>query len=304
MEKTIYSYKALNMDFTCKDFQYEIGKEYIHSDEVMVCQKGFHACQNPWGIQTYYSIINTRFAFVEQSGEMDFSYLNTESKVASSKIKILKELTLKEYIKACYDYNISVNAPAISKTYANLSYNESSAFIAVKGDASNISLSGFDNRIAISGDSPTIGTSGKACNILSSGDYPVIAASGNFSSILTNGKNASLSTSGKNSDIMANGKFSSLAASGDLTNFVSDGQYSKLAASGNSASFVSKGKNSVIVSSGKFATAKGINGTWIALAEYDKNNCCIGFATGKIGENGLVEDTWYIAKNGQLTPVE
>ena len=92
-------------------------------------------------------------------------------------------------------------------------------------------------------------------------------------------------TKGAEGDQAASGHSSQLAASGD---------YSKLAASGDS---------SVIASSSILAKAKGGNGTWISLAEYDSSNKCVGFATGCIGQDGLKPDVWYQAKGGKLIEV-
>ena len=38
------AYKAFNSDLTCKDFQYEVGKEYHHKGKLELCESGFHAC--------------------------------------------------------------------------------------------------------------------------------------------------------------------------------------------------------------------------------------------------------------------
>ena len=77
------------------------------------------------------------------------------------------------------------------------------------------------------------------------------------------------------------------------------GDSAKLAASGNYAKLAASGKDSVIASSANAVTAKGANGTWIALAEF-KNGGCVGFATGCIGKCGLKADTYYCAKGGKL----
>lgn len=37
------AYKGFNHDWTCKDFQYEIGKTY-ETDNILMCERGFHAC--------------------------------------------------------------------------------------------------------------------------------------------------------------------------------------------------------------------------------------------------------------------
>ena len=80
--------------------------------------------------------------------------------------------------------------------------------------------------------------------------------------------------------------FSGGASSGNSSKQVSSGDHSKHTAIG--------GK-SVISSSGINSTASGVNGTWISLAYFNKEGCCIGFSTGCIGEEGLEEGVFYKA---------
>ncbi len=95
------AYKGFDKDLKCRDFQYEIGKEY-EEKEAIACEKGFHACENPLDVLHYYSPYNgSRYCEVEQSGE--FSKLGSgDSKVASTKIKIGNELGLKGIIQAAF----------------------------------------------------------------------------------------------------------------------------------------------------------------------------------------------------------
>ena len=44
MSEVIKSYKGFNKDMTCRDFQYEEGKEY-EERYALVCENGFHACE-------------------------------------------------------------------------------------------------------------------------------------------------------------------------------------------------------------------------------------------------------------------
>jgi hypothetical protein len=125
------------------------------------------------------------------------------------------------------------------------------------------------------------------------GDY-VQAASGDSSKLAASGNCSQLAASGYYSKLAASGDYSKLAASGNCSQLAASGYYSQLAASG---------ENSVIAAVAPDCTATGAEGTWISLAEFDRNGKCIGFATGQIGRGGLKPNTAYIAKNGKLVEV-
>ena len=100
MKNKIISYKAFYHDLTCYgNFQYEIGKTYTTTNDIKCCVHGFHACPEPSAVFNYYNIYSSRFAIVEQSGIFDIY----EDKICSSKIRIIRELSLKELI----EYEIS-----------------------------------------------------------------------------------------------------------------------------------------------------------------------------------------------------
>lgn len=67
MKEKVIAYKGFNEDLTCRGFQYEVGKEYTE-DEVSICNRGFHACENPFDVLNFYGdVLNNRFCVVEQS---------------------------------------------------------------------------------------------------------------------------------------------------------------------------------------------------------------------------------------------
>lgn len=97
---TTIAYKGFNKDMTCRDFQYEQGKEYIHNGDIKVCDKGFHACENPIEAFSYYAPGNSVYHQVEQSGEI----VKHEDKTCSSKIKIGARIDIAGICKATFDY--------------------------------------------------------------------------------------------------------------------------------------------------------------------------------------------------------
>ena len=92
----IKAYKGFNTDLTCRDFQYEVGKEYEQKGKMEACENGFHACENPMDVFGYYPPNNSRYCEVEQSGTIDRS----QDKIASSKIRIQCEIGLSGIINA------------------------------------------------------------------------------------------------------------------------------------------------------------------------------------------------------------
>ena len=82
----IVAYKGFGLDWKCRDHQYAVGGVYEHTGAAIACKSGFHACEYPLDVFNYYAPAGSRFAIVEQSGEL--SRHDGDSKVASSKIKI------------------------------------------------------------------------------------------------------------------------------------------------------------------------------------------------------------------------
>ena len=100
-EEVIKSYKGFKKDMTCRDFQFEEGKEY-EEDKAEACKYGFHACEYPLDVFNYYNPAESIFREVEQSGEI--SRKNDDSKIASTKIKIGASINIAGLVKASIEY--------------------------------------------------------------------------------------------------------------------------------------------------------------------------------------------------------
>lgn len=96
------AYKGFNKDMTCRDFQYEEGKTY-ETDEVKMCESGFHACEDPLDCFRYYDPAESVYheVEIEDNGERQ----SNDTKVVGKKITIGAELSLKDLIKAKFEYN-------------------------------------------------------------------------------------------------------------------------------------------------------------------------------------------------------
>lgn len=91
------AYKGFDKDLKCREFQYEVGKEYEEENSAL-CKKGFHACENPLDTFWYYRPTDSRYCEVDvdDNGERN----STDSKVCGKHIKISAEIGLKGVINA------------------------------------------------------------------------------------------------------------------------------------------------------------------------------------------------------------
>lgn len=136
-------------------FQYEIGKEY-KEDEANLCHCGFHACENPLDVLSYYNNIDDKFCEVELD-EIDPNR-NKDSKICGKKIKIDIEIGFLGLFKAGIEW-------IKNKT------------IFTKEDFKKLP-SGNDAQIGSSGNYAQIGSSSDGAKIDSSGDDCVIMCAG------------------------------------------------------------------------------------------------------------------------------
>ena len=185
-EKVIKSYKGFDKYMKCRDFQYEVGKEYNMDGEIKCCNRGFHACKSPLEVWGYYDMLNSRFAEVEQSGKIDEEEKST--KVCSSHIKIKAELKLADIINIGVEWLKDITSPSKVKTDGVLNDNgDRKKRIGSSGYSAQIGSSGYSAQIGSSGDYAQIGSSGYSAQIGSSGDYAKIGSTGENSVIMCAG---------------------------------------------------------------------------------------------------------------------
>jgi hypothetical protein len=88
-------YKAFNNDLTCRRFQYEIGKEYVHEGEIEPCKSGFHFCKCIADCYKFYlPEDSTRICEIEATGNIKGD--KSGFKFCTDRIKIIREITSDE----------------------------------------------------------------------------------------------------------------------------------------------------------------------------------------------------------------
>ncbi|EAS9163100.1 hypothetical protein EIV61_12760 [Salmonella enterica] len=98
MTKEIATFKGFNKDLKCRDFQFEIGKTFHHDGKVEACGSGFHACECPFDVFSYYPPAESRYAETISFGVTDREEVG-DTKIASASITIKAELTLPQFIQ-------------------------------------------------------------------------------------------------------------------------------------------------------------------------------------------------------------
>lgn len=99
--RKVKTFKGFDKHMKCRDFQYEIGKEYTMGGGIEACKRGFHACPHPLDVFDYYPPATSRYCEVEQSGDLDE---RKSDKVCSSKIRIGAEIGIPGLVKAAVEY--------------------------------------------------------------------------------------------------------------------------------------------------------------------------------------------------------
>ena len=189
--KEIIAYKGFNQDWTCRGYQYEVGKTYEHRGDVKACESGFHACEYPLDVLSYYSPAVSKFAVVKMSGEI--SKDSDDTKIASAKITIETEINLPEMVKKAVEWikgKVDWDAAKVSNT----------------GDWSAATNTGYRSAATNTGDRSA------ATN---TGDWSAATNIGDWSAATNTGYRSAAEVSGKRSIAVALGWQSKAKASID-----------------------------------------------------------------------------------------
>ena len=93
MGEGIKGYKVFNSDWTCRGFQYEVGKIFEEDVTPSCCDRGFHFCLKASDCFNYYKFCSdNKVAEVVALGDVDYADANT--KCCTNRIRIVREILL------------------------------------------------------------------------------------------------------------------------------------------------------------------------------------------------------------------
>ena len=91
----VKGYKVFNPDWTCRGFQYEVGKIFEEDVKPSCCDRGFHFCEKAADCFSYYSFNSeNKVAEVIALGEVD----TDGEKSCTNKIQIVREIPWQELL--------------------------------------------------------------------------------------------------------------------------------------------------------------------------------------------------------------
>lgn len=228
MTKEIVTFKGFNKDLKCRDFQFAIGETFHHDGKVEACGSGFHACECPFDVFSYYPPAESRYAETISFGITDREE-GGDTKIASSSITIKDELTLPQFIQRGIEWIWS------------------------KIDKS------LEQQI-ISGDRSAATNTGNRSAATNTGDWSAATNTGNQSAATNTGDRSAAEVSGS---------------------------------------------QSVAASLGIEGKARASEGGAIVLCYRDEDGELIHIRASKVGENGIMPDTWYqLDEDGEFVECE
>ena len=237
----IKGYKGFNPDLTCRNFQYEVGKEY-DTDKAVSCETGFHFCENPFDVFNYYAPSNekglNRFCEVEGSGDFDKS---ENDKVACTHIKVNAEIGLHGLITA-----------GIKFIFDKVNWN--------------------DCKESNTGDYSAATNTGDYSAATNTGDYSAATNTGDYSAATNTGNCSAATNTGNCSAATNTGNCSAATNTGNCSAATNTGYRSAATNTGYRSAASVEGKDSIAIVTGKDSKAKGTLGCWIVLTEREDWN--------------------------------
>ncbi|ECQ3618060.1 hypothetical protein FY722_23550 [Salmonella enterica] len=336
MTKEIVTFKGFNKDLKCRDFQFEIGKTFHHDGKVEACGSGFHACECPFDVFSYYPPAESRYAETISFGITD-SEEGGDTKIASSSITIKDELTLPQFIQRgiewiwskidksleqqimCGDWSAATNtgncsaatntgnrSAATNTGDWSAATNTGNCSAATNtGNCSAATNTGDWSAATNTGDWSAATNTGNCSAATNTGDWSAATNTGNRSAATNTGDWSAATNTGNCSAATNTGDWSAATNTGYRSAATNTGDCSAATNTGNCSAAEVSGSQSVAAAFGIEGKARASEGGAIVLCYRNEDGELIHIRASKVGENGIMPNTWYqLNEDGEFVACE
>ena len=284
-------FKGFDKDLKCRDFQYEIGKEYSE-EKADICNYGFHACEFPMDVFNYYPPSDSRYCEVELEANNQKS--SDDSKRVGKKISVKAEIGIAGIIKAGVEY---------IKEQVNWEDDKATN----TGNKSAATNTGYRSAATNTGDYSAATNTGDYSAATNTG-YRSAATNTGYRSAATNTGNKSAATNtGYRSAATNTGDYSAATNTGYRSAATNTGDKSAATNTGDYSAAIVEGKESIALATGIKSKAKGKIGCFIVLTEWKEINNeyhIVDVKSAKVDGENIKEDTFYMLKDGKFVEVD
>ncbi|WP_232806216.1 DUF7666 domain-containing protein [Salmonella enterica] len=345
MTKEIVTFKGFNKDLKCRGFQFAIGETFHHDGKVEACGSGFHACECPFDVFSYYSPADSRFAET-----ISFGITNREedgdTKIASASITIKAELTLPQFIQrgiewiwSKIDKSLEQQIMCGNRSAATNTGNCSAATntgdwsaATNTGNCSAATNTGDCSAATNTGNRSAATNTGNCSAATNTGDWSAATNTGYRSAATNTGDWSAATNTGNRSAATNTGDCSAATNTGDWSAATNTGYRSAATNTGNRSAATNTGYRSAATNTGDWSAATN-TGDWsaaevsgsqsvaaafgiegkaraseggaIVLCYRNEDGELIHIRASKVGENGIMPNTWYqLNEDGEFVACE
>jgi hypothetical protein len=216
----VTAYKGFDKNLVCnpdgKPFQYEIGKTYEHKGNVVRCAEGgFHACEHPLNVFSYYPPATSRYCEVQMSGQIARD--GSDTKIASARITIGVEVHLHELIQRAVKWvfdRSKPEGPSATGRYGAASATGYQGAASATGDQGAASATGYQGAASATGRYGAASATGYQGAASATGDQGAASATGRYGAASATGGYGAASATGDHGAASATGRYGAASATG------------------------------------------------------------------------------------------
>ncbi|ELJ2714184.1 hypothetical protein QNS86_001522 [Salmonella enterica subsp. enterica] len=300
MTKEIVTFKGFNKDLKCRGFQFAIGETFHHDGKVEACGSGFHACECPFDVFSYYPPAESRYAETISFGVIDREEIG-DTKIASASITIKAELTLPQFIQRGIEWIWS----KIDKSLEQQIMTGDQSAATNTGDQSAATNTGYRSAATNTGDQSAATNTGYQSAATNTGNRSAATNTGDQSAATNTGDQSAATNTGYRSAATNTGDQSAATNTGYQSAATNTGNRSAATNTGNWSAAEVSGSQSVAAAFGIEGKARASEGAAIVLCYRDEDGELIHIRASKVGENGIMPDTWYqLDEDGEFVECE